>query len=62
MQFLTAMKYFGILIFMLFLLAIADLTHPLYNNRSSIGMIGCLVMEGVERYIQVAVNYGVRIK
>ena len=24
-----------------FLLAIADLTHPLSNNRSSIGMIGC---------------------
>ena len=24
-----------------FLVAIADLTHPLQNNRSSIGMIGC---------------------
>ena len=28
---------------MLFLLAIADLIHPLSNNRSSIGMIGCLL-------------------
>ena len=41
MQFLTVIKYFEIQIFMLFLLAIADLIHTLSNNRSSIGMIGC---------------------
>ena len=35
------MKYFEIQIFMLFLHAIADLIHPLSNNRSSIGMLGC---------------------
>ena len=28
---------------MLFLLTIADLIHHLYNNRSSIGMIGCFM-------------------
>ena len=27
-----------------FLVAIADLTHPLQNNRSSIGMIDCLFL------------------
>ena len=41
MQFLTAIKHFEIKMFLLFLLAIADLIHPLSNNRSSIGMIGC---------------------
>ena len=45
MQFLTAIKHFEIQIILLFLLAIADLIHPLSNNRSSIGMIGCS-MEG----------------
>ena len=36
MQFLTAIKHFEIWIFLLFLLAIADLMiHPLSNNRSS---------------------------
>ena len=29
--------------FMPFLVAITDLTHPLQNNRSSIGMIGCYI-------------------
>ena len=43
MQFLTANKYFGILIFPLFLLANMNLTHPLQNDRFSVGMIGCLV-------------------
>ena len=28
---------------MLFLLAIADLIHPLSNNQSSIGIIGCFM-------------------
>ena len=31
-------------LFMPFLVAIADLTHPLKNNRSSIGMIGCYLL------------------
>ena len=29
---------------MLFWLAIVDLTHPLKNNPSSIGMIGCFIL------------------
>ena len=36
-----------------FLVAIADLTHPLQNNRSSIGMIGC--------YLLIEVRYAVNI-
>ena len=41
-NFLTAIKYFWKQIFPHFLVAIADLTHPLSNNRSSIRIIGCL--------------------
>ena len=41
-NFLTAIKYFRKKIFPPFLVAIADLTHPLSNNRSSIRIIGCL--------------------
>ena len=36
---LTAIKYFGKWIFPHFLVAIADLTHPLSNNRSSVRII-----------------------
>ena len=36
-----AIKYFGKWIFPHFLVAIADLTHPLSNNRSSTRIIGC---------------------
>ena len=44
-DFLKVMKYLGKYIFLhYFLVAIADLTHPLSNNRSSIGMIGCLLV------------------
>ena len=46
MQILTAIKHFEIYICLLFLLAIADLIHPLSNNRSSIGMIGCFFDSG----------------
>ena len=41
MQFLTATRYFGIYIFMPFLLVTVDFTHPVYENRSSIGLMGC---------------------
>ena len=34
-------KIFRNEIFLHFLVAIADPTHPISNNRSSIGMIGC---------------------
>ena len=40
-NFLTAIKYFRKYIFPHFLVAIADLAHPLSNNRSSIRIIGC---------------------
>ena len=53
MQFLTAIKYFEIQIFMLFLLAIADLIYTRSNNRSSIGMIGCFLLYFPE-YLQQA--------
>ena len=41
MNFLAAIKYFRKKIFPHFLVAIADLTHPLSNYRSSIRIIGC---------------------
>ena len=43
-NFLTAIKYFRKWIFPHFLVAIADLTHPLSNNRSSIRIIGCSLL------------------
>ena len=36
--------------FMPFLVAIVDPTHPLQNHRSSTGMIGCLMMLGTMYY------------
>ena len=36
-----AIKYFGKLIFPHFLVTIADVTHPLSNNRSSVRIIDC---------------------
>ena len=46
-NFLTAIKYFRKYIFPHFLVAIADLTHPLSNDRSSIRIIGCYLYANI---------------
>ena len=44
MQFLAAIKYFRIWLFMRFLLAIADLTHPLLKKKSQLAQLAVYVL------------------
>ena len=46
----TAIKYFGKKIFPHFLVAIADLTHPPSNYRSSVRIIGCYLTKFLRKY------------
>ena len=64
MQFLTAIKHFEIYFFLLFLLAIVYLIHPLSNNRSPLGLIGCYKFAGALLALasKVAIGEGVAVE